>query len=54
MKRTKPAPNTRKPSTDDLLKKLREVDDETLKTVYGGDACNSRCCRDNDGGCGYY
>jgi hypothetical protein len=47
MKRTKPT-DKRKPTAEELLKKLRELDDKQIGQVHGGDACWARC-----GGCGH-
>jgi len=44
MKRDKPQPEQdTKPTPEDLLKKLRELDDQQLKDVHGGVRCNGRC-----------
>jgi len=47
MKRDKPQPEQdTKPTPEDLLEKLRQLDEAQLKDVRGGNAggrCNSRC-----------
>lgn len=44
-----PTQTDEKPSVDDLLKKMRELEDKQLKEVQGGcqpaDICASRCNR---------
>lgn len=42
MKRTKPT-EKKKPTSEELLKKLRQLDEAQISQVHGGDRCAGWC-----------